>query len=169
MVKPRVSRAAWARIRLFAMDVDGVLTDGTVQISSDGTEGKSFSILDGMGLRQLDRAGIISAWISGRASGATTVRATELKIPHLVQGRVDKITALQELAEKLGLEARECAYMGDDTIDVPAIAWAGVGIAPREAMPSAIAAADYITTRPAGRGAVREVCEKLLASRTSSK
>src|SRR5690349_18496813 len=79
--KARVSRAAWARIRLFAMDVDGVLTDGTVQISSDGTEAKSFSILDGMGLRLLDRAGIMSAWISGRASGATTLRARELKIP----------------------------------------------------------------------------------------
>ena len=147
------------------MDVDGVLTDGTVQISSDGTEAKSFSILDGMGLRLLDRAGIVSAWISGRASEATTARARELKIPHLVQGRVDKITALQELATKLGFPARECAYMGDDTIDVPAITWAGVGIAPHEAMPVAIAAADYITQRPAGRGAVREVCEHLLASR----
>src|SRR5688572_25142293 len=109
--KARVSRAAWARIRLFAMDVDGVLTDGTVQISSGGTEAKSFSILDGMGLRQLDRAGIVSAWISGRPSGATTARAQELKIPHVVQGRVDKITALQELAAKLGFAAPECAYM----------------------------------------------------------
>lgn len=163
--KPRVPPAAWARIRLFAMDVDGVLTDGTVQISSDGTEAKAFSILDGMGLRQLDQAGIVTAWISGRASGATTRRATELKIPHLVQGRLDKITALQELATKLGLQPRECAYMGDDSIDVPAITWAGIGIAPREAMSSALAAANYITVRPAGRGAVREVCELLLASR----
>ena len=149
---------------MFAMDVDGVLTDGTVQISSDGTESKTFSILDGMGLRQLDRAGIISAWISGRPSDATTARATELKIPHVVQGRIDKITALQELATKLGLAAGECAYMGDDTIDAPAMVWAGIGIAPREALPAALAAADYITQRPAGRGAVREVCELLLAA-----
>src|SRR5688572_33294815 len=124
MKKRRVSRATWARIRLFAMDVDGVLTDGTVQISSDGSESKSFSILDAMGLRLLDRAGIITAWISGRLSGATTRRAGELKIPHLVQGRIDKITALQELAEELGLQPEECAYMGDDTIDAPALAWA---------------------------------------------
>lgn len=163
--KPAIPASAWAAIRLFAMDVDGVLTDGTVQISSDGTEAKSFSILDGMGLKQLERAGVITAWISGRASGATTARATELKIPHLVQGRVDKILALQELAAQLGLTSEQCAYMGDDVIDAAAIAWAGVGIAPHEAMPPALAAARYITTRPAGRGAVREVCDRILEAR----
>jgi 3-deoxy-D-manno-octulosonate 8-phosphate phosphatase (KDO 8-P phosphatase) len=166
--KRRVSRARWARIRLFAMDVDGVLTDGTVEISSDGTEAKSFSILDGMGLKQLERAGILTAWISGRPSGATTARATELKIPHLVQGRIDKITALQELAKKLKLTSDQCAYMGDDSIDAPAIDWAGVGIAPHESMPQALSAADYITRRPAGLGAVREICEHLLAAQVSA-
>ena len=147
------------------MDVDGVLTDGTVQISSDGTEAKSFSILDGFGFWLIARAGIASAWISGRPSGSTTARAKELKIPHVIQGRTDKITALQELAAQLGLGARECAYMGDDTIDVPAMEWAGVGIAPPEAMAAALHAADYVTKRPGGRGAVREICEHLLASR----
>src|SRR3954466_6121820 len=93
----------WSAIRLFAMDVDGVLTDGTVLISSDGTESKNFSILDGMGLKRLEKAGIAVAWISGRPSGATTARATELKIPYLIQGRTDKIVALQELALKLAL------------------------------------------------------------------
>jgi 3-deoxy-D-manno-octulosonate 8-phosphate phosphatase (KDO 8-P phosphatase) len=166
--RPAIKRSAWARVRLFAMDVDGVLTDGTVLISSDGTEAKSFSILDGLGLKLLERAGILTAWISGRPSLATTARATELKIPHLVQGRIDKITALQELAAQLGLAADECAYMGDDTIDAPAIAWAGIGIAPHEGMPDALAAADYITARPAGRGAVREVCDQLIASRSAA-
>lgn len=161
----KISRARWARVRLFAMDVDGVLTDGTVQVSSDGTESKGFSILDGMGLKLLERAGIAVAWISGRASGATSVRAKELKIPHLIQGRIDKITALQEIAGQLGYAANECAYMGDDVIDVAAIEWAGIGIAPHEAMPAALQAADYITVRPAGLGAVREVCEHLLAAR----
>jgi 3-deoxy-D-manno-octulosonate 8-phosphate phosphatase (KDO 8-P phosphatase) len=157
--------AAWADVQLFAMDVDGVLTDGTVLISSDGSEAKAFSILDGMGLRLLDRAGIRVAWISGRPSGATLRRARELRIPDLVQGRTDKLAALQELATKLRLSAKQCAYMGDDNIDAPAMAWAGMGIAPAEAMPVALAAADYITMRPAGRGAVREVCEHLLAAR----
>ena len=165
---PRIARSTWSRIRLFAMDVDGVLTDGTVRICSDGSEAKTFSILDGMGLKRLEAAGLAVAWISGRPSLATTVRATELKIPHVIQGRSDKLTALQELAAKLRLTAAECAYMGDDDIDASAIAWAGVGVSVPDAMPAALAAAGYVTRRPAGRGAVREVCEHLLAARVRS-
>lgn len=166
-ISPRLAKIParrWAQIRLFAMDVDGVLTDGTVHISSDGTEAKAFSILDGHGLRKLERAGVVTAWISGRASDATTRRATELRIPHLIQGRVEKLAALQELARTLDLTPAQCAYMGDDDIDAPAIAWAGLGLAPAEAMPTALAAADYVALRPAGRGAVREICELILAS-----
>jgi 3-deoxy-D-manno-octulosonate 8-phosphate phosphatase (KDO 8-P phosphatase) len=163
--KSAIPRAAWARIRLFAMDVDGILTDGTVRISSDGTETKAFSILDGLGLVRLRQAGLPTAWISGRASGATTVRATELKIPHLVQGRIDKLAALQEIAAQLQLAPAECAYMGDDDIDAPAIAWAGIGITVPAAMPAALRAARLVTHRAAGHGAVREICEHLLASR----
>jgi 3-deoxy-D-manno-octulosonate 8-phosphate phosphatase (KDO 8-P phosphatase) len=144
------------------MDVDGVLTDGTVRVFSDGSETKTFSILDGMGLVKLARAGVAVAWISGRPSEATAVRARELKIPLLVQGRTDKLASLQELAQQLGLKPGECAYMGDDDIDAPAIAWAGVGIAPSDAMPSALGAASFVPRRPAGRGAVREVCEMIL-------
>ncbi len=166
--KSKISRAAWARVRLLALDVDGVLTDGTVQISSDGrTEIKTFSILDGMGLVRLHKAGITVAWISGRPSGATRARAAELKIPHLIEGRTDKLAALQELAAALGLTAAQCAYMGDDDIDAPAIAWAGVGAAPRDAMPAALKAARFIPARPAGRGAVREVCEHILAAQAT--
>lgn len=160
--KPSPPRTAWARIRLFAMDVDGILTDGKVAISSDGTETKSFSILDGMGLVRLNRAGLAVAWISGRPSGATTLRARELKVPHLIQGRTDKLAALQELAAQLHLSPRECVYMGDDDIDAPAIAWAGIGVSVPGAMPAALKAARYVTSRQAGHGAVREVCEHIL-------
>lgn len=149
------------------MDVDGVLTDGTVLISSDGSEAKSFSILDGLGLRRLDHAGVQVAWISGRPSDATTRRAQELKIPHLIQGRIDKLAALQELARRLALKAPQCAYMGDDDIDAPALAWAGIGVAPAGAMAAALDAADYVPARPAGLGAVREVCEHILAARVA--
>ena len=159
----------WSAIRLFAMDVDGVLTDGTVQISSDGKEAKSFSILDGFGLRELERAGIVTAWISGRPSGATARRAEELKIPHLVMGRTDKLSALRELAQRLALIPEQCAYMGDDTIDIPAILWAGIGIAPPGAIASAREAARYTTMRDAGHGAVREVCDHLLATHSETK
>jgi len=130
----------WAAIRLFAMDVGDILTDGTVEIHSDGTESKRFSILDGMGLVQLRKHGIATAWISGRASGATSVRAEELKIPHLVQGRTDKITALKELAATLNLTADQIVYMGDDDIDTAAIRWAGIGVSVPDAMPSPLAA-----------------------------
>jgi 3-deoxy-D-manno-octulosonate 8-phosphate phosphatase (KDO 8-P phosphatase) len=164
-VKSRISPARWAAIRLFAMDVDGVLTDGTVEIHSGGTESKEFSILDGMGLVRLNKAGIAVAWISGRPSGATTARATELKIPHLIQGRTDKLMALQELASQLGLTPAQVCYMGDDDIDAPAINWAGIGVAPATSMPAALKVAGLVPARPAGRGAVREVCEHILASR----
>ena len=160
-----IPKSDWSRIRLFAMDVDGVLTDGTVQIFSDGREAKVFSILDGMGMAKLNRAGIAVAWISGRPSEATTSRARELKIPHLLQGRIDKITALQEIAAQLGLRADECVYMGDDDIDTAAIAWAGIGVAPADSMAGPLAAARFIPSRPAGRGAVREVCEHILAAK----
>ena len=157
----------WASIRLFAMDVDGVLTDGTLTISSDSTESKRFSILDGMGIVRLTRAGVTVAWISGRPSGATSVRAAELGIPHLIQGRVDKLTALRELAGQLKVPASACAYMGDDDIDAPAIEWAGIGVAPAGAMAAALKAAVFVPRRPAGSGAVREVCDKILEARAN--
>ncbi|MBL9214368.1 MAG: HAD hydrolase family protein [Opitutaceae bacterium] len=160
-----VSRPRWAAVRLLALDVDGVLTDGTIDVHSDGTESKCFSVLDGMGLKRLAALGIEVAWISGRASGATTARATELKIAHLIQDRTDKLAVLQQLARRFGLEPRQVCYMGDDDFDAPAIRWAGIGVAPAAAMPAALAVADYVPHRPAGRGAVREVCEHILGSR----
>jgi 3-deoxy-D-manno-octulosonate 8-phosphate phosphatase (KDO 8-P phosphatase) len=163
--KSTIRKSAWAGIRLFAMDVDGVLTDGRVHVHSDGTESKAFSILDGLGLVRLRKTGIALAWISGRISGATAVRAAELQIPHLVQGRVDKLAALQEIALQLGLTAAQVCYMGDDDIDAAAIAWAGIGVAPVGAMPPARSAADFVPARAAGHGAVREVCEQILAAR----
>ncbi len=160
--RKKISAAQWARIRLFAMDVDGVLTDGTVFVCSDGTETKRFSIRDGLGLKRVRALGIPLAWISGRSSGATTLRATELQIPHVIQGRLDKLTALRELAGQLGLSLAQCAYMGDDIIDVPALAAAGIGISVPDGVPTARAAADYVTQAEAGHGAVREVCDRLV-------
>ena len=168
MKKKRIPREAWARIRLFAMDVDGVLTDGTVSISSDGTESKRFAIIDGLGLVLLRDSGIELAWISGRTSATSSIRAAELKIPHVIQGRHDKLAALSSLAAGLGIPLRDCAYMGDDVVDAPAIAAAGIGIAVPTALPSALAAAAYVTRRLPGFGAVREVCDLLLEARRRS-
>jgi 3-deoxy-D-manno-octulosonate 8-phosphate phosphatase (KDO 8-P phosphatase) len=163
--KPKIPRQHWARVRLFAMDVDGVLTDGTVLVGSDGTEGKRFSVLDGLGLGWARDAGIHLAWISGRASEATTRRAAELGIASVIQGRRDKLAALSELAATLGVSLEECAYMGDDVIDAPAIAAVGLGVSVPDGMPRALAAARYVTRRRGGAGAVREVCDQLLAAR----
>jgi len=165
--KAKLSRETWARIRLFAMDVDGILTDGTVSISSDGTETKRFSIIDGLGLSLLRDSGLQLAWISGRQSAATTYRAAELRIPHVIQGRLDKLAALSALAAELGFALRDCAYMGDDIVDSPALAAAGIGISVPTALPEALAAADYVTRRPAGLGAVREVCDMLIRARAA--
>ena len=166
---PAVAAARWAAIRLFAMDVDGVLTDGSIYVSSDGNETKRFSVLDGMGLARLRQAGVTIAWISGRNSGATTRRADELKVGHLIQGRTDKLAALTELAASLGLSAAQVCYMGDDDIDAPAIDWAGIGVAPTAAMPAALAPADFVPGRAAGAGAVREVCDQILLAQPGNK
>ena len=147
------------------MDVDGILTDGTVTLAADGTETKKFSIIDGRGLVRCHDAGVVLAWISGRASAATTRRARELRIPHVVQGRNDKLAALQALARRLRLAAADVCYMGDDDVDAPALAWAGIGATVPEAQPAALAAAGIVTARPGGHGAVREVCELILRGR----
>jgi len=166
--KDKPNTLDWGAIELFAMDVDGVLTDGSVYISSDGSESKRFSIVDGLGLVMLREAGVTIAWISGRGSGATSKRAEELKIEHVVQGRKDKATALSDLLSELGVDASRTAYMGDDIIDTGAIELAGIGIAVPEAQDSPLAAADYVTSRTGGCGAVREVCNQILAARSQS-
>ncbi len=163
--RPKISRQRWARVALFAMDVDGILTDGRVIIDSVGGEAKAFSVLDGMGIGRMVRSGIPVAWISGRLSKATTLRAQELKVPHLIQGRTDKLAALQTLAAELKIDAEHCVYMGDDDIDAAALSWAGIGVSVPAAVPKALAAADYVTTREAGFGAVREICEHILTAK----
>lgn len=162
-----ITTADWSRIRLFAMDVDGVLTDGTVSILSNGIEGKNFSILDGLGLKRLASAGVVVAWISGRFSEATSHRATELDIPHLFQGGREKREILKELAEKIGCQADEVCYMGDDVVDLRAMDWAGIAVSVPNGVPSAQSAAQIITQQAGGLGAVREICDQILEARNS--
>ncbi|MBC2605054.1 KdsC family phosphatase [Pelagicoccus albus] len=157
----------WSAVKVFAMDVDGILTDGTIYTHSDGTEAKRFSVLDGLGLARLRDSGIVLAWISGRHSDSTTVRAKELKIPHLVQGKIDKISGLKELLAELKVDPAHAVYMGDDVIDVDAIKYAGIGVSVPDAQEEALEAADYITTRRGGDGAVREVCNHIYKAITS--
>ena len=152
-------------IRLLAMDVDGVLTDGTIGYSSDGREDKRFHVHDGLGLTLLAAAGVNVAWISGRVSAAVERRATELGVGHLLQGVRDKQCALQDLVQDLGITAPEVAYIGDDWNDLGAFAVCGLKIAVANARIEVLDRADYVTRAQGGCGAVREVCDALLDAR----
>ena len=163
-----VTSADWRQIKLLVLDVDGVLTDGTVFIGPDGFEFKQFSVLDGLGLACLKQVGVSLAVISGRMSEATISRTTELKFDHIVQGRKDKRRALEELANQIELEPEAICYVGDDAIDAPALEYAGIGVAVANGVPLALQSADWITERSGGQGAVREVCDRILESRNET-
>lgn len=149
-------------IELLVLDVDGVLTDGRVIIHSDGGESKCFHILDGHGMRMWQRAGLKLAWLSGRSSPATTRRAEELQVTHVIQDCHVKLPALKQLLEELGVPAAHTAYVGDDLMDLPVIRYVGFGAAVADAVDELKEQADYVTLRPGGRGAVREVIEYIL-------
>lgn len=155
------------RVRLLVLDVDGVLTDGRLHITAQGEDVKVFHVRDGSGLVALRRAGITVAIISGRDSPAVTRRAQELGIAHVQQGIGDKGAALDALLAETGIEGAACACVGDDTPDLPMFERAALAVAVADAHPTALAAAHWVTRAPGGHGAVREVCDLLLAARGS--
>ena len=155
-------KANFADIQLLAMDVDGVLTDGTLVINSNGSESKFFNSMDGHGIRMWQRAGLEVALISGRASEPTRRRAEQLQIEYLFQDCHDKLPVFEKLLEQLGLSPEKAAYIGDDLTDLPAIRYAGFGVAVANAVDEVKQYADYVTTRSGGSGAVREVIEYIL-------
>lgn len=150
------------KIKLFAMDVDGILSDGRIIYNSYDVETKAFYVQDGVGLKGLADSGIILAIITGRSSPMVERRAKELGIHHVIQGKDDKFTQLDKLAVSLGLEMNECAYMGDDLPDLKAIKTAGVGISVPNGCDEVRQVADFVTTKYGGMGAVREACELIL-------
>jgi 3-deoxy-D-manno-octulosonate 8-phosphate phosphatase (KDO 8-P phosphatase) len=144
--------------------VDGVLTDGRLYYGARGEPLQSFNIKDGHGLKLLAHAGINVAVISGRRSTAVTRRCRELAIRHVVQGSQDKVRDFRALTVKLGVTPAQCAFIGDDSPDVPLLREVGLAFAVADAHPSACAAAHHVTRLAGGRGAVREVCDRLLAA-----
>ncbi|MDQ8036898.1 MAG: 3-deoxy-manno-octulosonate-8-phosphatase KdsC [Pedobacter sp.] len=151
-----------ARVRLLALDVDGVLTDGRLYFAEDGQELKTFDTQDGHGIKMLQQAGITCAIITGRSTKLVERRAKNLGIAHLLQGREDKLVALRELTAELGIALEEVAYVGDDWPDLPAILAAGLGVAVANAHSELRKRADHVTKLEGGRAAVREVCDLLL-------
>jgi 3-deoxy-D-manno-octulosonate 8-phosphate phosphatase (KDO 8-P phosphatase) len=144
--------------------VDGVLTDGRVYYGARDELLQCFNIKDGHGLKSLAHAGIQVAIISGRRSPAVARRCRELGIRHVVQGSQDKMHDFRKLAAKLAVTDAQCAFVGDDSPDVPLLRAVGLAFAVADAHPSAKAAAHHITRLGGGCGAVREVCDRLLSA-----
>ncbi len=155
-------------IRLVAFDVDGVFTDGRFYLSDDGVETKAFHTQDGYGVRRLLAAGVAVAVISGRTSGAVEKRMAELDVPHVVLGCKDKVAALDGLAADLGIAVSACAFVGDDLPDLALLEHVGFSVAVANAVPELQQYCDYVTHRPGGAGAVREVCDLIVAARSQS-
>jgi 3-deoxy-D-manno-octulosonate 8-phosphate phosphatase (KDO 8-P phosphatase) len=156
--------AAAARVRLLILDVDGVLTDGRLYYGARGEVLQSFHVRDGYGIRALQTAGVEIAVISGRRSAAVVRRCRELGIRHLIQGAEDKLAAFAKLAARLKVRPAECACIGDDAPDVPLLRAVGLSYAVADAHADAKGAARYTTSRRGGSGAVREVCDRLIAA-----
>ena len=149
------------KIKAVALDVDGVLTDGTFWWGVDGSELKRFSFRDVMGIARAMRGGVVFALISGEKNALVDRYAEKMKITHVFQGCKDKETALRSFAEAQKLSLENICFMGDDLNDLAAMKIAGFAAAPADAHETAIAAAAYVTHRPGGRGAVREVLDFL--------
>jgi 3-deoxy-D-manno-octulosonate 8-phosphate phosphatase (KDO 8-P phosphatase) len=149
-------------IRLFVLDVDGTLTDGGLYMDGRGGEFKRFDVRDGMGIGLLRTAGVEIAFLSGRASEATAQRASDLRVGLLFNGTGEKLPVFRKLLSNLCLDADEVAYMGDDVNDVECLRAAGLAFAPADAADEAKAAADIVTRKTGGRGAVREAAEYIL-------
>jgi 3-deoxy-D-manno-octulosonate 8-phosphate phosphatase (KDO 8-P phosphatase) len=154
------SRAA--KIELLLLDVDGVLTDGSIVYTADGVEIKRFHVRDGSGLKFWHNRGKRSAILSGRKSSAVVLRAAELGVGPVLQGRPDKLPAFEALLAETGLRPEQVCAVGDDLPDLPVLRRAGLAVAVADACPEVRTAADYVTAAPGGRGAVRDAVEWLL-------
>ena len=154
-------------VRLVLLDVDGVLTDGTVSIDSESGESKTFYIRDGAAIVWAQRHGLEVGFLSGRASKATSRRATELGVRILWQGGTDKMRGFNEIITGHGFTPDEVAYMADDLLDLPVLKRAGFAAAPHDAVEEVRDMAHWISQSAGGRGAVRELIEVILRARGS--
>ena len=152
-------------IKLLILDVDGVMTDGKIVLDGNGNEIKSFNVRDGHGIKMAQRVGITVAIITGRQSKVVDLRAEELGIKEVHQKSVDKLKTFREMMERLGLEDREAAFVGDDIVDIPVMKRVGFPCAVSDAEEYVKEAALVVTKRRGGEGAVREVIDYILRCR----
>jgi 3-deoxy-D-manno-octulosonate 8-phosphate phosphatase (KDO 8-P phosphatase) len=151
-------------INLVILDVDGVMTDGSIILDNDGNEYKRFHVRDGHAIKMLHFVGIRTAVITGRKSKVVEIRANELGISDLYQGIFKKSEVYKELLEKYGLKDENVAFMGDDTVDIELFKMAGITAAPADAEEDVKKMADFVSGRNGGRGAVREFVDLILKS-----
>lgn len=162
---PEDLRRRAAAVKLLIMDVDGVLTDGRIFIRDNGEEIKAFHTLDGHGIKMLHQYGIQTAIITGRDAPSVAVRVKQLGIGYYFKGIADKRAAYIELRRLLGMAEAECAYIGDDVVDLPVMVRCGLPVAVPTAHELVLQHAAYVTRRPAGAGAVRELCEVIMQAK----
>ncbi|MBS7456736.1 KdsC family phosphatase [Coralloluteibacterium stylophorae] len=161
-------RARAAGIRLAVFDVDGTLTDGRLYYAPDGSELKVFHVHDGLGLKRLMQHGIDVALCSARRVPAVEARARDLGIAHVHQGVGDKRKVIDALCAEAGVAPSAMLFMGDDLADLPAMAVAGLAVAPANAHPDVLVQAHLVTRLGGGNGAAREVSDLLLALRADA-
>jgi 3-deoxy-D-manno-octulosonate 8-phosphate phosphatase (KDO 8-P phosphatase) len=155
------------KIKLIAMDVDGVLTGGEILVYECGSkikELKVWNVRDRMGFSLLRSAksGLKLAWITGRYCKHVADQAKELRIEAFVQDCMDKGTAMKGIMKKFSLKPEQVLYIGDDLVDVPVLKMVGLAVAPNDAIAEVLSVADYITSVPGGKGVLREVVELVL-------
>jgi 3-deoxy-D-manno-octulosonate 8-phosphate phosphatase (KDO 8-P phosphatase) len=150
------------RIRLLILDIDGVLTDGSLYFDAKGETLKVFHVRDGHGIKMAQRGGLEVALVSGRRSDAAFHRARELEINRFFEGVRDKVAILEQLLAALNLTPAAAAAVGDELVDLPLFHRVGLAVAVADAVPEVRAAAHWVTTLSGGQGAVREVCDLLL-------
>ena len=150
------------RVKILILDVDGVLTDGSIIYTDDGRELKRFDVKDGHGIKLLMRSGVGVAMVTARESEAVARRARDLGVEDLFQGQKEKVTAFNEILKKRGISADETAYVGDDLIDLPVLRKAGFSVAVSDAVDEVREGVDYVTRLSGGRGAVREITELIM-------
>jgi 3-deoxy-D-manno-octulosonate 8-phosphate phosphatase (KDO 8-P phosphatase) len=150
------------KIKMLVLDVDGVMTDGSIIMDSDGREMKNFNVRDGHGLVMIQRHGIQVAILTGRTSAVVDHRARDLKITEVYQGALNKKEIFAQILEKNNLTPETIAYMGDDIVDIPVLKLVGFSVAVADALDLVKKTVDYATVNRGGQGAVREICEMLL-------
>jgi len=155
-------RSKAKKIKLLLLDVDGVLTDGRIVLDNQGNELKAFHVRDGHGIKMAQHAGIIVGIITGRTSEVVNIRARELGITDVYQGRHEKIAVYHSILGKYGFRDEEVAYIGDDIVDVDIFKRTGLAVTVNDTEPSVIPHVDMITKAAGGRGAVRELINIIL-------